>query len=71
MKYFRMRSKLEDRMLKRRSYRDYGSTSYEVWPKSFINHTSLLVSLFGATAPRLRAALAQLYVAVLQIFKGL
>lgn len=37
--------------------------------QSFINHTSVLVSLFSATAPRLRAALAQFYVAVLQFSK--
>lgn len=39
------------------SYKDYRTTFYEVWSESFINYTTILVSLFGATAPRLHAIL--------------
>ncbi len=46
---------IEDRMLKLRktlgSYKDYCNSFYEVWSEAFINYTSILVSLFGATVP--------------------
>lgn len=51
------------------SYKDYRTTFYEVWSESFINYTPILASLFGATAPRLQAALTQFYGAVLQLSK--
>lgn len=52
-----------------RSYRDYGNTFYEVWSESSINYIFILVSLFGAIAPWLQAALPQFYGAVLQLSK--
>ncbi len=64
---------IEDGMLKLRKtsgiYKNYGSSFYEVWSEAFINYTSIMVSLFGATAPRLQAALTQLYGLVLQLSK--
>ena len=64
---------IEDGMLKLRktsgTYNDYGSSFYKVWSEAFINYTSIMVSLFGATAPRLQAALTQFYGLVLQLSK--
>lgn len=64
---------IEDGMLKFRkssgSYKDYGSSFYEVWSDAFINYTSILVSLFGTTAPHLQASLTQFYGTVLQLSK--
>lgn len=64
---------VEDGMLKLRktsgSYKDYGNNFYEVWSEAFINYTSILVLLFGTTAPRLQAALTQFYGLVLQLSK--
>ncbi len=51
------------------SYKDYGNSFYEVWSEAFINYSSILVSLFGATVPRLQAALTQFYDLVLQLSK--
>lgn len=51
------------------TYKDYGSSFYEVWSEAFINYTSIMVSLFGVTAPGLHAALTQFYGLVLQLSK--
>ncbi len=64
---------IEDGMLKLRktsgTYKDYGSSFYGVWSEAFINYTSIMVSLFGATAPHLQAALIQFYGLGLQLSK--
>ena len=64
---------IEDGMLKLRktsgSYKDYGNSFYEVWSEAFINYTSILVSLFGATVSRLQAAPTPFYDLVLQLSK--
>lgn len=64
---------IKDGMLKLRKtlgiYKDYGNNFYEVWSEAFINYTSIMVSLFKATAPRLQAALTQFYGLVLQLSK--
>ena len=64
---------IEDGMLKLRkssgSYKDYSSSFYKVWSEAFINYISILVSLFGTTAPQLQAALTQFYSTVLQLSK--
>lgn len=51
------------------TYKDYGSSFYEVWSEAFINYTSIMVSLFGTMPPRLQAALTQFYGLVLQFSK--
>lgn len=49
--------RIEDGLLKLRkalrTYKDYGSSFYKVCSEAFINYISILVFLFGATAPQL------------------
>lgn len=67
------KNSIEGGMLKLRKtlgkYKDYGSSFYEVWSEAFIHYTSIMVSLFGATAPRLQATLTQFHFLVLQLSK--
>lgn len=51
------------------TFKDYGNNFYEVWSEAFINYTSIMVLLFGATAPRLQAALTQFHGLVPQLSK--
>lgn len=64
---------IEDGLLKLRkalgTYKDYRSSFYKVYLKAFINYTSILVSLFGATAPQLQPALTRFYELILQLSK--
>ncbi len=64
---------IEDGMLKLRktsgSYKDYSHSFYKVWSEAFINYTSILVSLFGATVPHFQATLTQFYGLMLQLSK--
>lgn len=64
---------IKDGMLKlektSETYKDYGSSFYKVWSEAFINYTSIIVSLFGATAPCLQAVFTQFHGLVLQFSK--
>ncbi len=64
---------IEDGLLNLRKnsglYKDYGNSFYEVWSEAFINYTSILVSLFGATVLHLQAAFTQFYGQVLRLSK--
>lgn len=50
-------------------YKDYGSSFYEVWSETFIDYTSILVSLFSITALHLQVAFTQFYGTLLQLSK--
>jgi hypothetical protein len=62
---------IEDGMLKLRktsgTYKDFGKSFHEVWSESFLNYTSIMVSLFGKTAPDLHAALSAFHNDIYQL----
>ena len=64
---------IEDGMLKLRktsgNYKDYVNNFYKVWSEAFINYTSIIVLLFGITAPRFQAAVTRFYSLVIQLSK--
>lgn len=49
--------------------KNHGSSFYEVCLEAFINYTSIMVLLFGATISRLQAAFTKFYGLVLQFSK--
>lgn len=51
------------------TYKDYGNNFYKVWSEAFINYTSMIISLFGATVLHLQAAFTQFYGLVFQLSK--
>lgn len=50
-------------------YKNYDSSFYEDWSEDFLNYTSILVFLFGITAPYLQASFTQFYGTILQLSK--
>ena len=64
---------IEDGMLLLRknsgTYKDFGKSFYEVWSEAFITYTSIIVFLFGATAPDLHSIITIFSTKILQLAK--
>ena len=48
------------------SYKDYGTTK-TLWSESFLNHTMILMALFGPTIPTLYLALAGFHREIIEL----
>jgi hypothetical protein len=62
---------IEDDMLKlrktSRTYKDFEKSFHEVWSESFLNYTSIMISLFGKTALDLHATLSAFHNDIYQL----
>ena len=62
---------IEDNMLKLQktsgTYKDFGTSFYEVWADAFHNYTIILVSLFGRAITDLHSVLAEFYTKIYKL----
>ncbi len=49
------------------TYKDFEMSFYEVWSESFLNYTSIIVSLFAPSTAELNVALNPFYSNILQL----
>ena len=51
------------------TYKDFGKTVHDVWTESFINYTSIMVSLFGKSSQQLHATMSAFHGKILTLAK--